>query len=108
MLDGPNRRVVQASASDTGLPDQSADVVLGEAYLTMQPDSLKRRIVSELERVLRPGGRFALHEVAFAPDDIHDAVRTRVEADPTSPRSGEQRVGKAGVRTLRYRWTQTD
>src|SRR3546814_74125 len=84
MLDGPNRRVVQASASDTGLPDQSADVVLGEAYLTMQPDSLKRRIVAELARVLRPGGRFALHEVAFAPDDIDDAVRTRVASDLTS------------------------
>src|SRR5690606_15001463 len=44
LLDGPGRRVVHASAADTGLPDASADVVFGEAYLTMQPDSQKRRI----------------------------------------------------------------
>jgi len=78
LLDGPNRQVVQASAVDTGLPPASADVAFGEAYLTMQPDSLKRRVVAELARVLRPGGRFALHEVAFAPDDIDDPTRDRV------------------------------
>lgn len=78
MLDGPNRRVVQASATDTGLPDASADVVFGEAYLTMQPDSQKQKIIAELARVLRPGGRLAVHEVAFAPDDIVDARRNAV------------------------------
>lgn len=80
LLDGPNRRVVQASAADTGLPDQSADVVFGEAYLTMQPHRQKQRIVAELARVLRPGGRLALHEVAFAPDDIDEPTRDRVAA----------------------------
>ncbi len=84
MLEGPGRRVIQASAADTGLPDASADVVFGEAYLTMQPDSLKGRVVTELARVLRPGGRFALHEVAFSPDDIDEPARGRVAADLTS------------------------
>lgn len=84
VLDGPNRRVLQASAASTGLPDASADVVFGEAYLTMQPQSQKHKIMTEIARVLRPGGRFALHEVAFAPDDIDDAVRTGVEEALTS------------------------
>lgn len=84
LLTGPNRRVIQASAADSGLPDDSADVVVGEAYLTMQPDSLKQRIVGELARVLRPGGRVALHEVAFAPDDIGDDDRDRVAGDLTA------------------------
>jgi SAM-dependent methyltransferase len=84
LLDGPNRRIVNASAQATGLPDAGADVVFGEAYLTMQPDSLKRRVVAELARLLRPGGRFALHEVAFAPDDIAEPVRERVSAALTS------------------------
>lgn len=83
-LAGPNRRVVQASAQDTGLPAASADVVFGEAYLTMQPDSLKQKILSELTRVLRPGGRFALHEIAFAPVDIDEPTRSRVSAELTS------------------------
>ena len=77
LMSGPNRRVVNASASDTGLPDDSADVVFGEAYLTMQPDSMKHRIIGELARVTRPGGRFALHEVAYRPD-ADAAARERV------------------------------
>lgn len=78
LLDGPGRRVIQASAADTGLPGASADVVFGEAYLTMQPHRQKQGIVAELARVLRPGGRFALHEVAFAPDDVAEATRDEV------------------------------
>ena len=81
MLDGPDRRVIQASAVDTGLPDASVDVVFGEAYLTMQPDSHKQRIITELVRILRPGGRLALHEVAFAPNDIDAETRGRVAGD---------------------------
>lgn len=84
MLDGPNRRTVHASATDTGLPDASADVVFGEAYLTMQPDSLKRKAVAELARLLRPGGRFALHEIAYRDDDAGENVRDSVKEDLTS------------------------
>lgn len=78
LLDGPDRRIVNASAQDTGLPPSSADVVFGEAYLTMQPDSLKWKILSELTRVLRPGGRFAMHEIAFCPDEITTIAREKV------------------------------
>ncbi len=84
LLDGPNRQMVHASAQDTGLAGGCADVVFGEAYLTMQPDSLKHRVIAELARLLRPGGRFALHEVAFAPDDIADVDRQRVAGALTS------------------------
>ncbi len=84
LLDGPDRRMVNASVAETGLDSASVDVVFGEAYLTMQPDSLKRRAIAELTRVLRPGGRLALHEVAFAPNDIDDASRQKVTKDLTS------------------------
>lgn len=84
LLDGPDRRIVNSSAQATGLADRCADVVLGEAYLTMQPDRIKHNIVSELARVLRPGGRFALHDIAFAPDDISDADRNRATSELTS------------------------
>lgn len=84
LLDGGNRRIVNASASETGLPDNSVDVVVGEAYLTMQPESVKRRTIAELVRILRPGGRFAMHEIAFAPDDIDDERRKAVTESLTS------------------------
>ncbi len=69
---GPGRSVVEASAAATGLDDDSADVAFGEAYLTMQPQSQKERIVAELARIVRPGGRVGLHEVAFRPDDLDE------------------------------------
>ena len=63
---------------DTGLPDASADVVVGEAILTMQPDRAKHAIVAEAARLLRTGGRYAVHELALAPDDLPDDVKTDI------------------------------
>lgn len=64
-----------ADAADTALPDASRDVVLGEAMLTMQGDPAKRAIVAEASRVLRPGGRYAIHELALTPDAIADEIK---------------------------------
>lgn len=80
---GPGRSVLEASAADSGLPDDSADVVFGEAYLTMQPAGQKQRIVEEIARIVRPGGRVGLHEVAFAPDDIDPSTCDLVRGDLT-------------------------
>ncbi|OBK27968.1 methyltransferase [Mycobacterium asiaticum] len=65
-------------AAETGLPDASADVVIGEAMLTMQGDAAKHAIVAEAARVLRPGGRYAIHELALTPDDIPEEITTDV------------------------------
>jgi len=46
-----------ADAVATGLPDASAEVVVGEAMLTMHGDKAKTAIVSEAVRLLRPDGR---------------------------------------------------
>lgn len=90
-VEGPGRRVVAASAAETGLEDGSADVVFGEAYLTMQPAGQKERIVAELARVVRPGGRLGLHEVAITPDtppERQEAIRAELTSAikvPVSP-----------------------
>lgn len=59
-----------ADAAETDLPDGSADVVIGEAMLTMQGEKAKDAIVAEAVRLLRPGGRYAIHELALTPDDL--------------------------------------
>jgi len=79
ILAGPRREVRNASAADTGLDGSSATVAFGEAYLTMQPDSQKRGIVAELARIVEPGGRVGMHEVAFKADASEDD-RARVKA----------------------------
>ncbi|MCB9402880.1 MAG: class I SAM-dependent methyltransferase [Microthrixaceae bacterium] len=80
-MNGSSRRAVNGSASDTGLPDRCADVVFGEAYLTMQGAKQKNRILAELARISRPGARLGLHEVAFAPDDVTEADAERAAHD---------------------------
>ena len=67
-----------ADAVDTGSACDSADVVIGEAMLTMQNDASKHAIVAEAARVLRPGGRYAIHELALAPDTVPEATRDAV------------------------------
>lgn len=82
IVSGPRREVRRGSAADTGLDDDSAHVAFGEAYLTMQPQSQKQRIAAELARIVRPGGRIALHEVAFRPG-ADDDTRARVAGELT-------------------------
>ncbi|MCV7099013.1 class I SAM-dependent methyltransferase [Mycobacterium palustre] len=65
-------------AADTGLPDASKDVVIGEAMMTMQGDAAKHHIVAEASRVLRPGGRYAIHELALTPDTVSEEIKTDV------------------------------
>lgn len=98
--------VVVADASQTGLPDNSADVVVGEAMLTMQGDKNKRAIVEEAFRVLRPGGRYAIHELGLRPDtisqDIKDDIRKnlarsiKVNARPLTAAEWTQLLTDAG------------
>ncbi|MFV9427864.1 methyltransferase domain-containing protein [Rhodococcus aetherivorans] len=71
-------RVVSGEASKTGLDDEVADVVVGEAMLTMQTDRHKVEIVQEARRVLRAGGRYAIHELAIEPDEVDDEVETEI------------------------------
>lgn len=74
-------RVVHADAADSGLPDASTDVVIGEAMLTMQSDAGKQRIVAEVARLLRPGGRYAIHELGLHPDSLDPEVKTGLRKD---------------------------
>lgn len=78
---GPTIGCRVGDAEDTGLEDDSATVVFGEAMLTMQPDPAKTRIVREAVRVLRPGGRYGVHELSLVPDDIDTDTVDRIRAD---------------------------
>ena len=73
--------VIEATADATGLPDASADVALGEAILSLAPPAQKRAMVQEAYRVLRPGGRYGIHELLLVPDDLAETERRRIAAD---------------------------
>ena len=82
-LSGSTQRCILASAQDTGLADQSSDVVYGEAMLSMQTDALRAQIVREASRLLRDGGRYGIHEMRLLPDDIDPHIRHEIETGLT-------------------------
>ncbi len=66
--------VINGVASDTGLSAGSADLVVGEAMLTMQGEKGKAAIVSEANRILATGGRYAIHELLLTPNNVDQTV----------------------------------
>jgi ubiquinone/menaquinone biosynthesis C-methylase UbiE len=78
---GPYRRCIQGHAEATGLADAYATIVYGEAMLSMQPESNKRKVLAEAHRLLRYGGRYGIHELCLTPDDLPDDRRAEIERD---------------------------
>ncbi len=76
LLTRPTWQCLAGDAAETGLPDQHANVVYGEAMLSMQGREQKAAIVREAFRLLQSGGRYAIHELAFVPDDVADSVKS--------------------------------
>lgn len=74
-------RCLVGSAEETGLEDASATVVYGEAMLTMQTPGQKARIVREAYRILKPGGRYGIHELGLTPDDLSEATKDAILRD---------------------------
>jgi SAM-dependent methyltransferase len=91
-------------AADTGLSDASSDVVVGEAMLTMQGDKAKDAIVAEAARLLRPGGRYAIHELALVPDDLPEAVKTEIR----QALSKSIKVNARPLTVAEWRWLLAD
>lgn len=98
LADYPAGRLVNANAQHTGLPDESADLVVGEAMLTMHSDQEKAAIIAEAFRILAPGGRYAVHELGLHPDDLPD----QVEKDVAKALSRTIKVGARPLTTAAW------
>ena len=98
-LVGPGREVRQGTAERTGLPDDAATVVYGEAMLTMQPQETKERIVREAYRLLTPGGRYGIHELCLLPDTLS----AEHQAEILTALAGTIRVGARPLTVAAWR-----
>lgn len=47
--------------------------------LTMQSDVQKKRIVHEAARMLKPGGRYGIHELCLNPNNISDELKKEIQ-----------------------------
>jgi len=99
ILSGSSQRCVAGTAEQTGLTEASASVVYGEAMLSMQFPAAKARIVAEAARLLRPGGRYGIHELCLLPDDVSNEVRDAIANDLTD----EIHVGVRPLTVIEWR-----
>lgn len=74
-----NQTCLIGRAEDTGLPDATATVVYGEAMLTMQTPGKKQQIVQEAFRLMKPGGRYGIHELCLVPDDLDEDTKQEIQ-----------------------------
>lgn len=72
---GRGARVVQASAEASGLPEDSATRIVGEAMLSMHPVPVKAAIMAEAGRVLKKDGLYGIHELVLRPESVAPQVR---------------------------------
>ncbi|WP_216379630.1 class I SAM-dependent methyltransferase [Arcanobacterium phocae] len=86
-------RLVAADAKDTGLEDGVADMVMGEAMLTMMSPVDKMATMREAARLLKPGGKYVIHEMGLTPDDIAPEVAGQLQKEIS-------RTIKVGARPL--------
>ena len=80
-LTGSRQQCHIGTAEKTGLPDNSATIVYGEAMLTMQSAKQKQQIIAEAKRILKPGGKYAIHEMCLAPENIDNALKESIQKD---------------------------
>ena len=69
----------QGDATNLSYPDNSFDVVINEAMLTMLSDQQKASAVKEYARVLKSGGVLLTHDVLLLKEDdelVHELSRT--------------------------------
>ena len=78
-LIGNNQACLIGRAEKTGLSDATATVVYGEAMLTMQTPTKKQQIVQEAFRLMKPTGRYGIHELCLVPEDLDEDTKQEIQ-----------------------------
>ena len=78
-LTGSNQTCLIGRAEKTGLSDATATVVYGEAMLTMQTPTKKQQIVKEAFRLMKPTGRYGIHELCLVPEDLDEDTKQEIQ-----------------------------
>ncbi|MBS1572327.1 MAG: class I SAM-dependent methyltransferase [Bacteroidetes bacterium] len=73
-----NCNFILASAASTGLDSHIAELVIGEAMLTMQIDHRKAEIIQEAARILKKDGLYIIHELGLIPNDIDENFKKEI------------------------------
>lgn len=69
----------EANANKLPFDDNTFDVVINEAMLTMYVDKAKAKLISEYYRVLKPGGRLLTHDIMFMRSGLATDNQSKLE-----------------------------
>ncbi|MGY5955432.1 class I SAM-dependent methyltransferase [Kosakonia sp. BK9b] len=69
----------EANASKLPFDDNTFDVVINEAMLTMYVDKAKAKLISEYYRVLKPGGRLLTHDIMYTRNELANSNQAMLE-----------------------------
>lgn len=94
--------LTQANAASLPFDDNSFDIILNEAMLTMLPLSVKEKVLQEYSRVLKPNGVLLTHDIAIVNreqealvvSELSDAINVKVT--PLKPEHWYQLYQDAG------------
>lgn len=73
-------KVQRANATKLPFEDNSFDIVINEAMLTMLPIEAKEKAIREYIRVLKPGGFLLTHDVMLNTEDADAVIQSLREA----------------------------
>lgn len=98
--------LTQANAMKLPFEDQSFDIILNEAMLTMLPYQIKEKVLNEYYRVLKPNGIILTHDIAIINrqeastviDELSNAINMKVT--PLSPEDWYQLYQEAGFSNI--------
>jgi ubiquinone/menaquinone biosynthesis C-methylase UbiE len=80
-IQGENKKIIIANASESTLEAESADKVYGEAMLTMQSHKGKMAIIKEAHRILKDGGLYGIHELGLTPDEMPEKSKSAIQKE---------------------------
>lgn len=94
-------QVQQANAMKLPFADESFDVIVNEAMLTMLNQTAKEKAVAEYYRVLKPGGILLTHDITFTKEHMTELLTElrgtiNVQVEPLSMSRWEQLFYGAG------------
>jgi ubiquinone/menaquinone biosynthesis C-methylase UbiE len=72
-------RIIEANATRLPFPDESFDVVINEAMLTMYADKAKSKLVNEYYRVLKKGGCLLTHDIMLTRGELASASHGQLQ-----------------------------
>ncbi|HBC8589946.1 TPA: methyltransferase domain-containing protein [Citrobacter koseri] len=71
--------VMAANANSLPFADNSFDVVINEAMLTMYADKAKAKLIGEYYRVLKPGGRLLTHDIMLTSQKLAEGEQNQLQ-----------------------------